>query len=218
MSCWARSLRQRALHVLRRDARGAHQGDAQAGDVERVAGARPERAPGAAHRADIGVVADIVVQEVEDLLRIVVELGRLFLDERVGRVGVGRRGEQLDRERRPAAASPAGRCRKRRRRRAWRRRAHRRRAGAGSASASATVTATLARPNASSVPRLQASSWPLWSGGCEARRRTSRRAASVVVSKTPVIWVGLLVVDGVGDRQLIVLEPARCTTRASGRR
>ena len=37
------ALRQRARDVLRRDARGAHQGHAQAGDVERVARVRPER-------------------------------------------------------------------------------------------------------------------------------------------------------------------------------
>ena len=50
---------------------------------------RARRAP-----SRVRVVADVVVQEVEDLLRVVVELGGLFLDERVGGVGVGRRGEQ----------------------------------------------------------------------------------------------------------------------------
>ena len=62
------ALRQRARDVLGRDARGAHQGHAQAGDVERVAGARPERAARAADRAEVRVVADVGVQEVEDLL------------------------------------------------------------------------------------------------------------------------------------------------------
>ena len=102
------ALRQRALDILGRDARGAHQGHAQAGHVEGVAGARPERAAGAAQRAGVRVVADVVVQEVEDVLRVVIELRRLFLDERVGRVGVGRGGEQVGIDDVPGCSVAAG--------------------------------------------------------------------------------------------------------------
>ena len=61
--------RERTRDILGRDARGPHQGHAQAGHVQGIAGARPERAPRPAERAGVGVVADVVVQEVEDVLR-----------------------------------------------------------------------------------------------------------------------------------------------------
>ena len=77
------------------NAGGAHQGHAEAGHVQGVAGVGPERAAGAAQRAGVRVVADVVVQEVEDVLRVVIQHRRLFLDVRIGRVGVGRGGQQV---------------------------------------------------------------------------------------------------------------------------
>ena len=63
--------------------------------TSRALPARPERAAGTAERADVGVVADVVVQEVEDVLGVVIQRRRLFLDEGVGGVGVRRRGQQV---------------------------------------------------------------------------------------------------------------------------
>ncbi len=46
-------------------------------------------------RARVRVVGDLRVQEVEDVLRVVVEQRRFFLDVGVVGVGVGRRGEHV---------------------------------------------------------------------------------------------------------------------------
>ena len=99
------ALRQCSRDVLGRNARCAHQRHAEAGHVQRIAGVAPERAARSTQRTDIRVIADVAFQEVENLLRIVVELGRFFLDVRiadrkvrriahVGGVGVRRRTDQ----------------------------------------------------------------------------------------------------------------------------
>ena len=53
-----------------------------------------QRVPRASHRTGVGVVADLSVQEVENLGGVVAELGRFFLDVRVGRAGIGGEGQQ----------------------------------------------------------------------------------------------------------------------------
>ena len=82
-------LRERAASVLGGDAGGPHQGHAQAGHVEGVASVGPERTACPADAAQVRVVADLVVQKIEDPLRIVIQRRRFFLDVRIGRVGVG---------------------------------------------------------------------------------------------------------------------------------
>ena len=98
----------------------------------------------AAEGAGVRVVADLGVQEVEDVLRVVIERGGLFLDEGVGGVGVGGRGEQVgvdragaERRRGRAGADRAGVERGKSLRRC--------RAASGIGLGTETVTVTLAR-------------------------------------------------------------------------
>ena len=87
--CLGLCFRQRSFHILRRNAGSAHQCHAETGDVQRITGIGPKRAAGTAQRADVRVVADVCLQEVEDILRVVIQDRRLLLNVRIGRGRVG---------------------------------------------------------------------------------------------------------------------------------
>ena len=92
MSCWA-WLCDSVPETYWAGMPDAHQRHAEAAHVEGVAGV-DQSVPRTAQRTEIRVVADVVFQEVENLLRVIIELGRFLLDVGIGGVGVRRGGEQ----------------------------------------------------------------------------------------------------------------------------
>ena len=77
-------LGQRALYILRGEAGSSEQRDEQARTVERVASVAPEGAARTAQGAVVGLVADLIADEVEELGGIVAEQGGLIDDVGIG--------------------------------------------------------------------------------------------------------------------------------------